>query len=83
VAQVKEVISGWAAEVIGDMVERLGGSVVLLGKRTGETYKLFFCVSFSSEGLVELHTDSVAWPFRPISRRQQEEWAMVGLMGNP
>ena len=45
-AQVKEVISGWAAEVIGDMVERLGGSVVLLGKRTGETYKLFFCVSF-------------------------------------
>lgn len=35
-AQEREVISGWAAEVIGDMDWRVGGRVCASGKRIGE-----------------------------------------------
>jgi hypothetical protein len=36
VAQVREWISGWAGEVMGEMEARLLGRVWLLGKRMGE-----------------------------------------------
>lgn len=37
VAQVRDVISGCAADVMGDMLLRDTGSVVVFGKRIGET----------------------------------------------
>lgn len=33
---MREAISGWAGEVMGEMLRRVGGSVVLFGKRMGE-----------------------------------------------
>ena len=42
-AQDRDVINGWAGEVIGEIFWRLGGRVVLLGKRMGETNFLGVC----------------------------------------
>lgn len=36
-AQERDVISGCAGEVMGEIFWRVGGRVVLLGKRMGET----------------------------------------------
>ena len=36
VAQVREVIKGCAGDVMGEIAERVLGSVVLFGKRMGE-----------------------------------------------
>ena len=36
VAQVREVIKGCAGDVMGEIAERVLGSVVLFGKRIGE-----------------------------------------------
>jgi len=33
---VRDVINGWAGEVIGDIADSLAGSVVLFGKRIGD-----------------------------------------------
>jgi hypothetical protein len=33
---VRDVISGWAGEVIGDIAERVAGRVVLFGNRIGD-----------------------------------------------
>lgn len=41
VAQVRDVISGWAGEVIGDIAESVAGRVVLFGKRIGEVKGLY------------------------------------------
>jgi len=37
VAQVRDVIRGWAGEVMGDTDLRVLGRVMLFGKRIGET----------------------------------------------
>ncbi len=37
VAQVRDVIKGCAGAVMGEILERLGGRVVVFGKRIGET----------------------------------------------
>ena len=37
VAQVSDVIRGCAGEVIGEILESVAGSVVVFGKRIGET----------------------------------------------
>jgi len=36
VAQVSDVINGWAGEVIGDIADSVAGRVVLFGKRMGD-----------------------------------------------
>jgi len=36
-AQVRDVIKGWAGEVIGETLERVVGRVVLFGKSMGDT----------------------------------------------
>lgn len=51
VAQVRDVISGWAGEVIGDIAERVAGRVVLFGKRIGDMNGLTF-ISYAID-----HTD--------------------------
>jgi hypothetical protein len=43
VAHVRDVIRGCAGEVMGEIVERVLGRVVLFGKRIGETNGLGFC----------------------------------------
>lgn len=41
---MRDVIRGWAGEVIGDIAERVAGRVVLLGKRIGEVNGLYLLV---------------------------------------
>ncbi len=41
-AQEREVMDGWAAEVMGAMAVRAGGRVGLVGKRMGEMKALLY-----------------------------------------
>jgi len=43
VAQVRDVIKGWAGEVMGEREVRVLGRVVLFGKRMGEMNGLCGC----------------------------------------
>lgn len=40
---MREVIRGWAGEVMGEIEERVLGRVVLVGKRMGEMNGLVSC----------------------------------------
>lgn len=55
-AQVRDVIKGWAGEVIGETLERVVGTVVLFGKSMGDTNGLAELVWFKNKE--REHTDS-------------------------
>ena len=50
VAQLKDVMRGWAGEVSGEILVREGGRAVLLGKRMGEMNGLWFLVRAGEGG---------------------------------
>jgi hypothetical protein len=82
VAQVRDVISGWAGEVIGDIVERVAGRVVLFGKRIGDVNGLLSVRCVIGEDRYQL-TDSSNEPFQPGCRQFRTCLAKEGWTGSP